>query len=237
MPKIIDVNGTTIPLIPGSRPPYKRNYRMSPIETQELKAQVHEYIDRGWIRPSTSPYGAPILFIKKPKGPGFRCVLDYRELNKQTIRNRCPLGRIDDLLDQARSHCWFSSCDMASGYYQIGLSEVDMQKTAFSALGQHWEWCVMPQGLVNAPHTFSRCMTEAFGDLIGKAVLIYLDDVLILGRSTEEHLENLRKCFQVLREKGLFAKLSKCEFFKRELTYVGHVLSASNQTRKKYSPS
>ena len=224
MPKIVDSAATTIPLT-DSVPCYKRNYRFSPAEVAELKAQVQEYTERGWIRPSNSPYGSPVMFIKKPKGAGFRCVLDYRALNAKTVRSRWPVGRIDDLLDQVRGNSWFSSIDLASGYYQIGLADSDIPKTAFNTPWGHYEWTVMPQGLTNAPHTFSRCMREVFGDLIGKTVLIYLDDVLVLGKTPQEHMENLKLTLHTLRSHGLYAKLSKCEFLKRELKYVGHVIT------------
>ena len=224
-PKIIDEQGTTIPLLPGSTPAFRKNYRMSPAEMHELRTQVQDYLDRGWIRPSTSPFGAPVLFVKKPKGTGFRCCLDYRELNKKTVRNRWPLARIDDILDQVRGASYFSCLDLASGYYQIGLAECDIPKTAFSTPWAHYEWVVLPQGLTNAPQTFVRCLSEAFGDLIGKTVLIYLDDLLVLGRTPDEQLTNLETTLAVLRKHGLYAKLSKCDFFKRQITYVGHVLS------------
>lgn len=228
---IEDPPESTIPLTPGAKPPYLKYRRLAPTELEQLKKHVAEFLAKGILEPSTSPYGAPVLFVKKRDGT-LRFTVDYRALNAQTIKNRAPIPRIDDLLDAVRGAKLFSSCDLTSGYWQIRLSERDMHKTAFSTpvlpgvQGTHFQWKVLVMGLCNAPATFQTAMNKAFVDELGKSVLIYLDDILVFSKSPEEHLQHLEKVFKVLRANKLYAKGSKCDFFTREIKYLGHILSA-----------
>ena len=143
----------TIPLEPDGKPPFRPIYRLSPLELQEAKKQIKEYLEKGWIEPSSSPYGSPILFVKKKDG-ALRMVVDYRALNKQTVKNRYPLPRIDDLFDQLAGSTVFSSLDLAQGYHQIRISEEDAPKTAFRTPFGHYQFKVLSFGLTNAPATF-----------------------------------------------------------------------------------
>jgi hypothetical protein len=213
-----------IDLIPGAKPTFRKNYRLSPLELQELRIQVTEFLEKGIITPSTSPFGAPVLFIPKPNG-GLRFCLDYRALNAITVKMRYPLPRIDDLLDAARGASWFSALDLASGYFQIRIKDEDRHKTAFNTPFGHFEWACMPMGLANAPSSFSKVMAQVFEKFIGDFVLIYLDDVLIMSNSPDTHLIHLRKVFDVLRESHLQVKLSKCKFVQEQIKYLGHILS------------
>ena len=222
---LVDTLEHTIDLIPGAKPPFRRNYRLSPLELQELRSQVTEFLDKGIITPSNSPYGAPVLFIPKPNGK-LRFCLDYRALNELTVKTRYQLPRIDDLLDAARGASYFSTLDLSSGYYQLKISEKDQPKTAFSAgpLG-HYHWKVLPMGLTNAPTSFMRTMNQVFEKYIGDFVLIYLDDILIMSRTADDHLRNLRKVFEILRKHRFKVKLSKCKFLEAQVKYLGHILS------------
>ena len=142
-----------IDLIPGAAPVAKSPYRLAPSEMQELSSQLQELLDKGFIRPSFSPWGAPILFVKKKDG-SFRMCIDYRELNKLTIKNRYPLPRIDDLFDQLQGSSYYSKIDLRSGYHQLRVQEDDIPKTTFRTRYGHYEFLVMSFGLTNAPAVF-----------------------------------------------------------------------------------
>ncbi|GJW46545.1 putative reverse transcriptase domain-containing protein [Tanacetum coccineum] len=148
-----------IDLIPGAAPVARTPYRLAPLEMQELSNQLQELTDRGFIRPSTSPWGAPVLFVKKKDG-SFRMCIDYRELNKLTIKNRYPLPRIDDLFDQLQGSSVYSKIDLRSGYHQLRVREEDIPKTAFRTRYRHYEFQVMPFGLTNAPAVFMDLMNR-----------------------------------------------------------------------------
>ena len=220
----VDIPEHTIDLLPGNKPAFRRNYRLSPLELAELKRQVMEFLAKGIITQSNSPFGAPVLFIPKPNG-GLRFCLDYRGLNDQTSKTRYSLPRIDDLLDAARGSTHFSTLDMAGGYFQIKIAEADCHKTAFSTPFGHYEWTVLPMGLTNAPCSFQRTMNKVFEKFIGDFVLIYLDDILVMSKNPESHLDNLRKVFLKLREHRFQVKMSKCKFFASQVKYLGHILS------------
>jgi transposase InsO family protein len=214
----------TIPLVDENhaKPPYRKSYRMSPLELAELKKQISEFLSRGFITTSTSPYGAPVLFVRKKSGE-LRCCLDFRQLNKITVKSRYQIPLIADLLDSARGAKFFSALDLASGYHQIQITEADRPKTAFSTPYGHFEWKVLVMGLTNAPATFMKVMNKVFAHL--PFVLVYLDDVLCMSDSSEEHLAHLEQVLQLLRKHRLYAKLSKCDFFKEQIKYLGHILS------------
>eukprot|EP00253_Pinus_taeda_P022952 PITA_22952 len=214
----------TIELVPGAAPVSRAPYRMSVPELTELKMQLQELLDKNYIRPSVSPWGAPVLFVKKKDGT-FRMCIDYRQLNKLTIKNKYPLPRIDELFDQVKGATVFSKIDLRSGYHQIRIKEQDIAKTAFRTRYDHYEFVVLPFGLTNAPETFMCLMNIIFHQYLDRFVLIFIDDILVYSRTVEEHQEHLRKVLQTLREHQLYAKFSKCDFFKEEIQYLGHVIS------------
>eukprot|EP00253_Pinus_taeda_P022178 PITA_22178 len=214
----------TIELIPGATPVSRAPYRMSVPELTELKMQLQELLDKNYIRPSVSPWGAPILFVKKKDGT-LRMCIDYRQLNKLTIKNKYPLPRIDELFDQVKGATVFSKIDLRSGYHQIRIKEEDIAKTAFRTRYRHYEFVVLPFGLTNAPATFMCLMSSIFHQYLDRFVLIFIDDILIYSHTVEEHQEHLRMVLQTLREHQLYAKFSKCDFFQEEIQYLGHVIT------------
>ena len=201
--------GHTIPFEPGHRPPFKQPYRMSPLELAEVEKQVAELLRLGHIEPSKSPYGAPVLFVRKKDGT-LRMCFDYRALNKITVRNTYPLPRIDELLDRLRGGKVFSSLDLASGYHQIRIADEDVPKTAFTVPGGHYQFKVLCSGLTDAPATFQDVMNRMFAAM-RKFVVVYFHDILIFSRNAEEHAEHLNAVLSLLEENKLYAKLSKCE--------------------------
>ncbi|OAO89236.1 hypothetical protein AXX17_ATUG02470 (mitochondrion) [Arabidopsis thaliana] len=190
----------------------------------ELKKQLEELTDKGFVRPSSSLWGAPVLFVKKKDGT-FRLCIDYRGLNKVTIKNKYPLPRIDELLDQLQGASWFSKIDLASGYHQIAIFEADVSKIAFRTLYGHYEFVVMPFGLTNNPAAFMKLMNNIFREFLDKFVIVFIDDILIYSRSRKEHVEHLRIVLQRLRDHQLFVKLSKCSFWQKKIGFLGHVIS------------
>ena len=206
-------------------PPSKPPYRLSPKEHEELQAQINDLLAQGHIRPSNSPYGAPVLFVPKKDGRWRMCV-DYRALNKQTIRDQYPLPRIDDLLDRLGKAKHFSTLDLASGYHQIAVKTSDIPKTAFRTQRGQFEFLVMPFGVTNAPATFQRLMNTLFKDELDDFVLVYLDDILIFSQSLQEHIRHIRQALEKLREAKLYARLHKCSFFQEQVEYLGFDVSA-----------
>ena len=213
-----------IELLPGASPPSRPMHRMSEKERQELVTQLKYLLDRGYIRPSTSPYGAPVLFVKKKDGTMRMCV-DYRALNQITIKNKYPLPRIDELFDRLTHARYFSKIDLRMGYHQIRISEGDIAKTAFRTRYGHFEFLVMTFGFTNAPATFQALMNDIFRPYLDAWVVIYLDDILIFSQTREEHLGHLRETLSTLRQHKLFAKKSKCEFLTTKVEYLGHIIT------------
>lgn len=181
----------TIDLIPGSAPISKTPYRMSPKEMQELKNQLQELLDKRYIRPSVSPWGAPVLYVKKKDG-GLRLCIDYRELNQVTIKNKYPLPRIDDLFDQLKGAGTFSKIDLRSGYHQLKVTNKDIPKTAFRTRYGHYEFTVMPFGLTNAPAVFMDLINRVFRPYLDEFVIVFIDDILVYSKTPEEHERHLR---------------------------------------------
>ncbi|KAL0428215.1 UNVERIFIED_CONTAM: Transposon Ty3-G Gag-Pol polyprotein [Sesamum latifolium] len=214
----------TIETLLGVAPIFISPYRMAPMKLQELKKQIEELLEKGFIRPSTSPWGAPMLFVKKKDGSMRLCV-DYRQLNKVTVKNKYPLSRIDDLLDQLKGATTFSKIDLRSGYWQLRIAEKDIPKIAFRTRYGHYEFLVMPFGLTNAPAAFMALMNRTFHEYLDQFVIIFIDDILVYSRSMEEHEQHLRIVLQILKEKELYAKLSKCEFWISQVVFLGHVIS------------
>jgi len=214
----------SIDIIPGSAPIAQSPYRMAPAELAELKIQLQELLEKGFIRPSSSPWGAPVLFVKKKDGT-LRLSIDYRQLNKVTVKNKYLLPRIDDLFDQLKGARVFSKIDLRSGYYQLRIKELDVPKTAFRTRYGHYEFLVMPFGLTNAPTVFMDLMNRVFRPYLDSFVVIFIDDILVYSSSDQEHEQHLGLILQTLREHRLYAKLSKCEFWLKEVTFLGHVIS------------
>jgi hypothetical protein len=214
-----------IDLIPGTSPIAKRPYRMAASELTELKKQLEELQRIGFIRPSSSPWGAPVLFVKKKDGSMRLCV-DYRALNEVTIKNKYPLPRIDDLFDQLKGAKYFSKIDLRSRYFQLKIRESDIPKTAFVTRYGQFEFTVMSFGLTNAPAYFMNLMNKIFMDELDKFVVVFIDDILIYPKSIQEHEQHLRVVLEKLRTHRLYAKFSKCEFWLERVAFVGHILTA-----------
>jgi hypothetical protein len=213
-----------IPLIPGAQPVYRGVYRLTVGEKQEAERMIAELLRKGLIEPSSSPWGASVLFVPKPDG-SLRMCIDYRALNKLTVKNRYPLPNIQELLDSLGDAKCLSGLDLASGYWQIRISEDDIPLTAFNTHLGHFQWRVLSMGLTNSPGTFQACMNDIFRDC-RKFVLVYLDDILIYSRSAEEHEEHLRIVLQRLRDNKFYAKRAKCHFNQREIAFLGHIVGA-----------
>ncbi|KAJ9548849.1 hypothetical protein OSB04_021392 [Centaurea solstitialis] len=213
-----------IDLVPGAAPVAKAPYRLAPPEMQELSKQLQELLDKGFIRPSTSPWGASILFVKKKDG-SMRMCIDYRELNKLTVKNRYPLPKIDDLFDQLQGAAWFSKIDLRSEYHQLKVREEDVHKMAFRTRYGHFEFIVMPFGLTNAPAAFMDLMNRVCRPMLDRSVIVFIDDILIYSKSKEEHVEHLREVLEVLRKERLYAKFSKCDFWLQEVQFLGHLVN------------
>ncbi|KAL0539906.1 hypothetical protein IC582_024127 [Cucumis melo] len=213
-----------IELEPGTVPISRAPYRMAPAELKELKVQLQELLDKGFIRPSVSPWGAPVLFVKKKDG-SMRLCIDYRELNKVTVKNRYPLPRIDDLFDQLQGATVFSKIDLRSGYHQLRIKDEDVPKTAFRSRYGHYEFVVMSFGLTNAPAVFMDLMNRVFREFLDTFVIVFIDDILIYSKTEAEHEKHLRMVLQTLRDNKLYAKFSKCEFWLKQVSFLGHVVS------------
>lgn len=214
-----------IELLPGSAPTSRSAYRVSPADSAELKKQLDDLLAHGFITPSTSPYGAPVLFVKKKDGSTRMCV-DYRALNKITKKDASGLPLMDQLFDRVLGATVFTKLDLRSGYHQIRVHPDDTHKTAFNTRYGHYEFRVLPFGLTNAPATFSTLMHTIFRPYIDQFVVVFLDDILVYSRSEKEHEQHLRQVLEILRKEKLYAKKSKCEFFQQEVNFLGHVLSA-----------
>eukprot|EP00261_Vitis_vinifera_P032286 XP_019073529.1 PREDICTED: uncharacterized protein LOC109121999 [Vitis vinifera] len=214
----------SIELYPGTDPISIAPYRMAPVELKELNIQLQELQTKGFIRPSTSPWGAPVLFVKKKDG-SLRLCVDYRKLNRVTVKNKYPLPRIDDLFDQLCGACYFSKIDLRSGYHQLRVRETDIPKTAFRTRYGHYEFVVMPFGLTNAPAAFMDMMNRIYRPYLDHFMVVFVDDILIYSKSREEHGHHLHMALQTLRENQLYAKLEKCDFWLQEIQFLGHMVS------------
>ncbi|WVZ64169.1 hypothetical protein U9M48_013732 [Paspalum notatum var. saurae] len=196
-------------LLPGTAPITMRQYRMAPVEQDEVKKNIDELLAKGFIRRSSSPWSFPVLLIEKKDTDVKRMCVDYRALNKVTIKNKYPLPRIDDL----------------SGYHQLKIRPSDIHKTAFTTKYGLYEYTLMSFGLTNAPAYFMQLMNSMFMDYLDKFVVVFIDDILIYSKTEAEHEEHLRLVFQRLRKHKLYAKFSKCEFWIDEVRFLGHVIS------------
>nr|GEV20335.1 putative reverse transcriptase domain-containing protein [Tanacetum cinerariifolium] len=214
-----------IDLIPEAAPVARAPYRLAPSEMQELSNQLQELADRGFIRPSTSPWGAPVLFVKKKDG-SFRMCINYRELNKLTIKNRYPLPRIVDLFDQLQGSSIYSKINLRSSYHQLRVKDEDIPKTAFRTRYGHYEFQVMPFGLTNAPAVFMDLMNRVCKLYLDKFVIVFIDDILVYFRIKKEHANHLRIILELLKKEKLYAKFFKCDFWIRTVQFLCHLIDS-----------
>jgi len=224
LPRDRDVDFKT-ELLPGTAPISRRPYRMLPNELAQLKTQLNELLKKSLIRPSSSPWGCPAIFVRKKDQSLHMCV-DYHPLNAVTIKNKYPLPRIDILFDQWSKAKVFSQIDLRSRYHQIQICPEDIPKTAFSMRYGLYEYLVMSFGLTNAPAHFMYLMNSVFMPELDKFVVVFIDDILVYSRNEDEHAEHLRVVLTHLREHQLCAKFSKCVFWLMKVPFLGHVLSA-----------
>nr|GFC08373.1 putative reverse transcriptase domain-containing protein [Tanacetum cinerariifolium] len=213
-----------IDLIPGAAPVARPPYRLAPFKMKELSEQLKELSDKGFIRTSSSPWGAPVLFVKKIVG-SFRMCIDYRELNKLTMKNRYPLPKIDDLFDQLQGSSVYSKIDLRSGYHQLQVREEDVLKMAFRTRYGHYEFQVMPFSLTNAPAVFMDLMNRVCKSYLDKFVIVFIADILIYSKNKKEHEEHLRTIMKLLKKEELYAKFSKCEFLIPKVQFLSHVIN------------
>ena len=209
----------------GKQPPYGPLYPLSPAELEVLRQYLQENLEKGFIRPSKSPAGAPILFVPKKDG-GLRLCVDYRGLNAVTVKNRYPLPLIGEIMDRVNGAKWFSKIDLKDAYHKIRIQPGDEWKTAFRTRYGHFEYMVMPFGLTNAPATFQGYINQALRGLVDDFCIVYLDDILIFSKTREEHTQHLQHVCQRLREHELYGKPSKCDFYQKEMEFLGFIINA-----------
>ncbi|KAL0537310.1 hypothetical protein IC582_026287 [Cucumis melo] len=214
-----------IELEPETAPISKAPHRMAPAELKELKVQLQELLDKGFIRPSVSPWGAPILFVKKKDGSMCLCI-DYRELNNVTVKNHYPLPRIKNLFDQLQGATVFSKIDLRSGYHQLRIRDSDIPKTAFRSRYGHYEFIMMSFDLTNAPAVFMDLMNKVFKDFLDRFVIVFIDDILVYSKIEVEYEDHLHQVLGTLRANKLYAKFFKCEFWLKKVSFLGHVVSS-----------
>jgi hypothetical protein len=213
-----------IELVPSTALIFKRPYRMAVSQLTKLKEQLQELLDKGYIHPSASPWGAPLIFVPKKNGMQRMCV-DYHSLNEVTIKNKYPLPRINDLFHQLKGACVFSKIDLRSGYHQLKIRASDIPKTTFITRYGLYEYTVMSFRLTNAPAYFMYIMNKDFMEYLDKFVVVFIDDILIFSQNEEEHDKHLCMVLQKLRENQMYAKLNKCEFWLKEVSFLGHIIS------------
>ncbi|GJT08939.1 putative reverse transcriptase domain-containing protein [Tanacetum coccineum] len=214
-----------IDLVPSAAPVARAPYRLAPSEMKELLEQLQELSDKGFIRPSYSPWGAPVLFVKK-KDRSFWMCIDYHGMNKLTVKNHYPLPRIDDLFDQLQGSSVYSKIDLRSGYHQLRVREEYIPKTAFRTRYGHYEFQVMPFGLTNAPAVFMDLMNRVCKPYLDKFVIVFIDDILIYLKNKKEHEDHLNLILELLKKEELYANFSKCEFWIPKVQFLGHVIDS-----------
>nr|GEV45604.1 putative reverse transcriptase domain-containing protein [Tanacetum cinerariifolium] len=221
-----------IDLVPGAAPVARAPYRLAPSEMKELAKQLHELSEKGFIRPSSSSWGEPVLFVKKKDG-SFRMCIDYRELNKLTVKNRYPLPRIDDLFDQLQGSSVYSKIDLRTGYHQLRIREEDIPITTVTTWYGHYEFRVMPFGLTNASAVFMDLMNRVCKPYLDKFVIVFIDDILIYSKDKEEHEKHLKTILELLKREQLYAKFLKCDFWLESVQFLGHVIDSEGVHKNK----
>lgn len=219
------VGDHTIPLIEGAQPFHHRPYRYNPAQKTEIKNQIKDMLVKGWIKPSTSPYSSPVLLVRKKTGDWRLCV-DFRRLNALTVKNKYPLPIIEELLEELQGAQWFTTLDLCSGFHQIKMASGEEHKTAFQTHSGHYEYNVMPYGVTGGPGTFQTVMNVILEPLLRKCAVVFIDDILIYSKSWTEHVQHIKAVLQILQDHQFHVKLSKCSFAKKQLCYLGHVVSA-----------
>ena len=211
-----------IDLEPGQTPPSRPTYRLSQPGMQELEKQISNLLEHGYIQPSRSPYGAPVLFVQKKDGC-FRLVCDWRQLNKITIKNKACLPNPEDLFDvvQLQGSRFLPKLDLASGFHQVRIRECDIAKTAINTPIGHFEFNVLGFFLINVPATFSMMMNNILRPFLWKSVVVFLDDILIYSRTWEEHVRHVREVLQTFRTNKMFCKPAKCVFGAETVKFLG----------------
>jgi len=212
-----------IEIMPEKTPPYRPPYRMSPLELEELKKQIEGLLDKGWIRPSQSPYGSPVLFAAKPDG-SLRLCIDYRGLNAITKKSRYPLPRVDETFDRMKKANFITRLDAPQAYHQVPIEPGDVEKTAFVTRYGQYEWIVMPFGLCNAPSTFQSLINRVLGSDMDECCMAYLDDIIIFSETREQHVKDVAKMLRKLRVANIHLRLSKCEFGVKETEFLGFIV-------------
>ncbi|GJY64863.1 putative reverse transcriptase domain-containing protein [Tanacetum coccineum] len=212
-----------IDLVPSTAHVARAPFRLAPSEMKELAEQLQELSDKGFIRLSSSPWGALVLFVKKKYGL-FHTFINYRELNKITVKNRYPHLRIDDLFDQLQGLSVDSKIDLRSGYHQLRVRKEDILKTTFRTRYGHYEFQVMPFGLTNAPAVFMDLMNRVCKPYLDKVMIVFINDILIYSKNKEEHEEHFKLILELLNKEELYAKFSKCEFWIPKVQFLGHVI-------------
>ena len=225
--RLKDIGTHKIVLNQDCEPVTKQPYRMSPRELEEVQKQLKILIEKDMIRPSASPWAAPVIFAKKKDGTLRMCV-DYRALNRLTKRDTYPIPRVDDNVDRLGGCSMFSTLDLEAGFHQIRMEDESIEKTAFNTRYGKFEYKVMPFGLCNAPSTFQRVMNLILKDFIDEFCVVYIDDILVYSKDRDEHLEHLRKILNKLREYGLILNVKKSRFFKAEVNYLGYIIAKNN---------
>ncbi|GKC12263.1 putative reverse transcriptase domain-containing protein [Tanacetum coccineum] len=193
---------------------------------RELSVQLQELLEKGFIRPSSSPWGVPVLFVKKKDG-SFRMCINYHELNKLTVKNRYPFPRIDDLFDQLQGSSVYSKIDLGSGYHQLRIKEEDIPITAFRTRYGNFKFQVMSFGLTNAPAVFMDLMNRVCKPYLDKFIIVFIDDILVYSKDEEEHGKHLKIILELLKKERLYAKFSKCDFWLDAVQFLGHVIDHS----------